>query len=87
MAAQPSRRVLKAAEVDRAHIHVIHADFSQGYPTGAALYYECLACGDFVPSFPDRPMGCQCGNIFMDVDAGRLSVKDGQRLRLVELPT
>ena len=85
MAAQPSRRVLQAAQVDRAHINVIDADFSHGYPTGAALFYECLACGDFVPSFPEHPAGCQCDNVLIDVDAGRLSVKDNRRIRLVEL--
>jgi hypothetical protein len=85
MAQHSEKRVYRVAEVGEVHVKVIPADFSKGYPTGAALFYECLDCGDFVPSFPDLPTGCQCNNIFMDVDAGRMSVKNNASIRLVEL--
>ena len=53
-----------------------------GYPAGPDLAYECLQCGDSLPSQPQENHGCRCGNIFVDVDAGRISVRDDHLVRL-----
>lgn len=48
----------------------------QGYPAGGNLYDECLRCGGVIPSLPVDSMGCSCHNIFIDVDYGRLVIRD-----------
>lgn len=55
---------------------------SDGYPARLGHFYECMRCGDVVPSVPKETGGCRCDNIFIDVDAGRIAVKDVSRLKL-----
>jgi hypothetical protein len=57
-------------------------DPRSGYPTGDNLYYECTICGDTLPSLPEDGIGCSCRNIFIDVDAGRMSVRDDSKIKL-----
>ncbi|NTW34450.1 MAG: hypothetical protein HGB12_17825 [Bacteroidetes bacterium] len=56
-----------------------------GYPSGTTISYKCLECGDILPS---RPWGggthCKCRNIFIDSDAGRLSIKNHDKAEIVK---
>jgi len=45
-------------------------------PKGRDIYYRCKRCGDLVPSHPTDNVGCNCGNIFIDIDYFRLAVED-----------
>ena len=54
----------------------------QGYPAGSNLYYECQKCGDVVPSLPKDSIFCSCRNIAIDVDYGRISIKDYSLVKL-----
>ena len=45
-------------------------------PKGEGIFYQCTACLSIVPCTPDDNTGCRCGNVFVDVDYHRLSVKD-----------
>jgi hypothetical protein len=54
----------------------LNLDLNQGYPAGKDIFYECGQCGDVIPSQPKESLCCSCGNICIDVDAGRISVKD-----------
>ena len=58
-------------------------DPKQGNPAGRDIAYECLVCGGTVASMPrdDEPWQCTCGNIRVDADAGRVSVKNDAQLR------
>jgi rRNA maturation endonuclease Nob1 len=49
---------------------------TQDVPKDKNLYYRCSACKSIIPSLPKDNVGCQCGNIFIDIDYWRLSVKD-----------
>jgi hypothetical protein len=40
---------------------------------------------DLVPSLPSVSLGCRCGNVFVDVDAGRLSNRLPSSLALVSV--
>lgn len=60
----------------------IESDLMLGYPSGSFVFYECVKCGDILPGLPDRGIGCSCRNIFIDVDAGRVSVKYSPLLRM-----
>jgi len=53
-----------------------------GYPVGKNLYYECLRCGDVLPSEPEDGTRCTCRNILIDVDAGRISIEDHALVKL-----
>ena len=56
-----------------------------GYPGGPQYYYECLLCGDVVPSIPPKPANCRCCNIIVDIDAGRMNIRDHTNARLFEM--
>lgn len=60
-----------------------HFDLASGWPNGPDLYYKCLICGDFVCSFAYDE--CRCGNIDVDVGAGRVGAKGKQHVRLIRI--
>lgn len=45
-------------------------------PKGDGVYYQCAKCFTVIPCSPSDNMGCQCGNIFIDIDCFRLDVQD-----------
>jgi len=57
-------------------------DPRKGYPAGPDLFYECGLCGDVIPSLPENADACRCGNVSVDADAGRVSVRDNEKLRI-----
>lgn len=57
-------------------------DPTKGYPAAANIFYECLSCGGVVPSMPDDSLCCSCRNVCIDIDAGRVSVKDDAKLKI-----
>jgi hypothetical protein len=59
-------------------------DPGRGYPSGRRIVYECLDCGDNLPSLPAHAETCRCGNIAIDPDAGRISVKVPARMAVHE---
>lgn len=54
----------------------IKYDPNKSYPTGEDIFYECLKCHTASVSVPDESWSCKCGNVMLDIDYGRLSVKD-----------
>lgn len=64
-------------------VQYIQFDPKDGYPTGKDVAYECTNCGGVVSSIPgnDEPWRCTCGNIKVDADAGRVSVRDHSKMR------
>lgn len=60
------------------------SDTSQA-PKGRDIYYRCKQCGDLIPSQPKDNIGCKCGNVFIDVDAFRLAVKDYSQFQAVRI--
>ena len=57
-------------------------DPAKGYPAGDNLYYECLKCGDVIPSMPDDDIHCKCRNIMIDVGFSRLTIQDHKQAKL-----
>lgn len=57
-------------------------DSQKGYPAGKNLYYECAKCGDVIPSLPTDSISCKCRNIHIDVDYGRVSIKDHKFMKV-----
>ena len=60
----------------------LNTDFSKGYPAGDDISYECDVCGDTLPSKPMHSVACKCRNMIIDVDAGRVAVKDTSQVRV-----
>lgn len=56
-------------------------DPSKGYPAGENVYYECSLCGNILPSRPEENLACSCFNVVIDIEAGRLSVKDHKNFK------
>lgn len=55
-----------------------------GTPAGPCIVYGCNVCGAEVRSIPSHRerWSCTCGNVRVDPDAGRLSVRDQARLEV-----
>lgn len=66
---------------------LIPFDATQGYPSGNDLFFECLFCGTIVPTLPGDNTGCACDNLQIDVDNGRVMVRNHNRLKLFALDT
>jgi hypothetical protein len=49
-------------------------------PKGRGIFYQCARCFSIVPCAPPDNAGCRCGNVFVDIDALRLAVRDMKRL-------
>jgi len=62
----------------------IKADLSNGYPAGKDIFYECGICKIQIPSLPKVFQTCQCGNISIDIDAGRVTVKDSSMFKVIQ---
>jgi hypothetical protein len=60
-------------------------DPQAGYPRSADLYYECQECDTIVPSMPSDNCHCRCFNVRIDVEAGRMAVRDRSHVRLVRM--
>jgi hypothetical protein len=60
-------------------------DPSKGYPANKDLYYECLKCGDVIPSIPKTETDCKCRNIMIDVGFSRMDIQDPAKVRLFRL--
>ncbi len=57
-------------------------DSATGYPFGKALYYECLKCGQSIPSQPEGVAECACKNISIDGDVARVGVLDHSLMKI-----
>lgn len=58
-------------------------NFQSGWPSGTDLYYECEKCFALVLSTESTQ--CECGNVYVDAQAGRAGAGDESKVRLVKL--
>lgn len=54
------------------------------FPKSDNIYYQCTLCNKMVPSQPDDNVGCECGNIFIDIDYFRLVINDFSSIAVLE---
>jgi hypothetical protein len=45
-------------------------------PVGNSISYKCTICNEEIKSLPINADRCTCRNIWIDTDAGRISIKD-----------
>ena len=55
-------------------------------PKADDICYRCAKCGGIIPSLPDGNVGCDCGNIFIDLDFFHLCVEDFAAFQVVRKP-
>lgn len=63
----------------------IEFNASNGFPAGERIRYECGICGETLLSIPQHAAACKCRNIIVDVDAGRVAVKDSSKMKAYEV--
>jgi len=51
---------------------------------GKDIFYKCTLCGGIISSIPKDNVGCECGNIFIDVDYVRLAVDDYSHFMVIK---
>lgn len=54
-------------------------------PRACDLWYQCLDCGESIPSQPADSTQCRCGNVHIDVGYIRLGVDRPARARVIRL--
>jgi hypothetical protein len=52
-------------------------------PRDYDIFYRCTNCGKIIPSVPDDNIGCDCENVFIDKDYGRLIVRDFNKFEVL----
>ncbi len=57
-------------------------DSAKGYPAASDLFYQCLRCGDIVPSIPEKATRCTCHNILVDVSYARMNILEPAKAKL-----
>lgn len=50
---------------------------------GKDIFYKCKLCDGVIPSEPKDNVGCECGNIFIDIDYFRLVIRDYRKLEFL----
>jgi hypothetical protein len=59
----------------------IHLDPAKSRPYRRGLYYECLKCGKIIPGDFKDNVHCDCRNIMIDADWGRIKIQDYSKAR------
>ena len=54
-------------------------------PVSDRTFYQCLDCRSILRSNPSNNEYCVCGNVSIDVDAGRAGAKDEKLLRVLQI--
>jgi len=53
-------------------------------PPGKDKFLECLLCGETVPVYPEHNTRCMCQNIRVDMEYGRVAIRDWNAIKLFE---
>jgi len=53
-------------------------------PRDKNIFYKCTECGGIISSVPKGNIGCECRNIFIDKDYGRLIVDDFSKIEVIK---
>ncbi len=66
------------------NFEIIAFDWTRGYPSSKNLFYECTNCQTIVPSLPNDSTTCKCSNVSIDVDYGRVAIRDHNKIHLLK---
>ena len=54
-------------------------------PVSDRTFFQCTNCWSILPSNPSDNEHCICGNVSVDVDAGRAGARDEHLLRVLQI--
>ena len=60
-------------------------DFDIKKPKGSHYFYRCENCRVILPSNPDDPCECACGNIALDPEVFKMGVNDYKKFSVLKL--
>lgn len=63
----------------------LHYRAEHSLPASDETFYQCVCCWDIVSSIPNDNVSCACGNVKVDVDAGRAGAKQEASMRVLKL--
>lgn len=61
--------------------HVVEATL----PVSDWTFYQCINCWSILPSYPTDNEYCFCGNVSVDIDAGRAGAREERLLRVLQI--
>ena len=64
--------------------HYIPFEPTKEIPFRDGLFYECMKCGKVIPGDNKHNVHCDCRNIFIDADYGRIQIRDYSLVRLFD---
>ena len=67
------------------NIVIVNFDQHDGIPAGNDIFYLCLNCRSIIQSYPETYSTCKCGNVFVDVGAGRGGANDISNLLILKI--
>lgn len=67
------------------NIVIVNLDQHDGIAAGNDIFYLCLNCRSIIQSYPETYSTCQCGNVFVDADAGRGGANDISNLLILKI--
>lgn len=62
----------------------VYHDVVEGkfFPAEDNLYYECLICGNAIPSLSKKDDSCTCGNITVNAFSGQVTIQNIEKTKL-----
>ena len=67
------------------NIVIVNLDQHDNLPAGNDIFYLYLNCRSIIQSYPETYSTCKCGNVFVDVDAGRGGTNDISNLLILKI--
>jgi len=63
----------------------LHHTIGATLPVSDWTFYQCINCWSILRSNPTDNKYCVCGNVSVDVDAGKAGAKNDQLLRVLQI--
>jgi hypothetical protein len=63
----------------------LHHAIGATLPVSDWTFYQCINCWSILRSNPTDNKYCVCGNVSIDVDAGKAGAKNDQLLRVLQI--
>lgn len=63
----------------------LHHAVGATLPVSDQTFYQCINCWSILRSIPSDNEHCVCGNVSVDIDAGRAGARVEQWLRVLQI--
>jgi len=75
------------ATMTRKNLTIIDMNYFAGtaLPVSDRTFYQCVNCWSIIRSNPSNNEYCICGNVSIDIDAGRAGARNENLLRVLQI--